>query len=136
MNQSSKEPIMKIRVACQESFRLEGATKDIVMIPFTGEAVGPLFRGHVIGTGVDTQKIGKDGKMVLSARYMMEGTDCEGKPCRVFVENQGSFGVGFVPTVVTDSAALAELETAALIATVEGAPGGVIVRIMRKEQHS
>ena len=82
------------------------------------------------GTGVDTQTI-ENGGITLSARYMMEGKDAEGNPCRIFVENQGNGESGFHPMIVTDSALLREWETAELSATVEGAPGGVTVRIYR-----
>ena len=123
------ELLMEIRVTCREAVSVDGASRKIVMIPFTGEASGPYFSGSVIGTGVDTQKIEKDGRFMLSARYMLEGTDCAGNACRVFVENQGSWTAGFTPTVVTDSPLLARWETAALRAAVDGIPEGVLVRI-------
>ena len=125
------EVLMTIRVKILEALSVEGETRNIVMIPFDGEASGPYFNGKVIGPGVDTQKIGKDGKVFLSARYMMEGTDAVGNACRVFVENQGSWEDGFTPAIVTDSPLLAEWETASLRATVEGIPEGVMIRICR-----
>ncbi len=127
------EPLLEIQVKLLDSLRLTGAARDIVMIPFTGTADGPWFRGAVIGPGVDTQKIGKDGNMILSARYMLEGTDKTGRSCRVFIENEGSFDTGFTPRIVTDSPLLSSWETSPLCATVEGAPGGVLVRIFRKD---
>ena len=126
------EMLLEIQVKILDAQRVNGAKRDIVMIPFTGTANGPWFTGRVIGPGVDTQKIGKDGKAVLSARYMLEGTDKNGQNCRIFIENQGSFGTGFTPMIVTDSALLADWETARLYATVEGAPGGVLVRVFRE----
>lgn len=120
---------MEIRVKCEESLRITGATKDIVMIPFTGEATGPFFTGHVKGTGVDTQKIEKNGTPFLSARYVLEGKDYAGNACSVFVENQGSWGGTFVPMIVTDSPVLSEWETADLYAEVNGLPGGVLVKV-------
>ena len=123
------EVLMTIRVKILEALSVEGKTRNIVMIPFDGEASGPYFNGKVIGPGVDTQKIGKDGKTLLSARYMMEGTDAAGNACRVFVENQGSWEDGFTPVIVTDSPLLAEWETASLRATVEGISEGVMIRI-------
>ena len=126
------ELLLEIQVQILESLRVNGGARDIVMIPFTGVARGPWFTGHVIGTGVDTQKISKDGKAVLSARYMLEGTDKSGQSCRIFIENQGSFDSGFKPLIVTDSAMLSDWETADLYATVEGAPGGVVVRVFRE----
>ncbi len=126
------ELLLEIQVKLTGSLRLNGATRDIVMIPFTGTAEGPWFTGRVVGPGVDTQKISKDGQAFLSARYMLEGTDQAGQSCRVFIENQGSFETGFTPLIVTDSPLLSSWETASLHATVEGAPGGVRVRIYRE----
>ena len=126
-----QEVLMEIRVKMLEAVSVEGRTRNIVMIPFTAEASGPYFNGKTAGPGVDTQKISKEGKAVLSARYMLEGTDAAGNACRVFVENQGDWENGFTPTVVTDSPVLAEWETAALRATVEGIPEGVLIRVCR-----
>ena len=127
------ELLMEIRVTCQEPVTVEGASRKIVMIPFTGEASGPYFNGSVIGTGVDTQKIEKDDSIMLSARYMLEGTDCAGNACRVFVENQGNWTSGFTPAIVTDSPLLARWETARLYATADGIPEGVLIRIFSGE---
>lgn len=123
------ELLMEIRVICREPVSVEGRTRKIVMIPFMGEASGPYFTGSVIGTGVDTQKIEKDDSIMLSARYMLEGTDSAGNACRVFVENQGYWTVGFTPSIVTDSPLLARWETAHLYATADGTPEGVLIRI-------
>ena len=126
------EKLMEIRVTCHEPVCVEGRQKKIVMIPFGGEASGAYFNGSVIGTGVDTQKIGPDGKPTLSARYMLEGTDAAGNACRVFVENEGNWDQGFTPKIVTDSPLLANWETADLYATAEGIPEGVMIRIYMK----
>ncbi|MBR0217892.1 MAG: DUF3237 family protein [Clostridia bacterium] len=124
--------LLEIQVRTLPSQRVNGKTRDILMIPFTGTASGPWFTGQVIGQGMDTQKISKAGKAALSARYMLEGTDKSGQSCRVFIENQGSFDTGFQPTVVTDSALLSDWETADLRATVDVVPGGVTVRVFRE----
>ena len=127
-----EELLMEIRIRCDEPVSVKGTEKQIVMIPFTGVASGPYFNGRVVGTGVDTQTIGKDGKAFLSARYMLEGDDAAGNPCRIFVENPGSWETGFTPKVVTDSPLLAGWETAALTAAVERIPEGVLIRVFRK----
>ncbi len=124
--------LTEIRVECGEAVSVRGQETAVVMIPFTGVADGPCFRGETIGTGVDTQRIGKDGHARLSARYMLEGTDAAGNACRIFVENQGSDRDGFIPRIVTDSPLLKEWETAELGASVTGRPGGVLVRIFRR----
>ena len=126
------ELLLEIKVAIEEPLKVAGSEKTIVMIPFTAEASGPSFTGRVIGPGVDTQTIGQDGKAFLSARYMLEGTDAVGNSCRIFIQNQGNFETGLVPTVVTDSPLLMDWETAPLYSTGEGIPGGVMIRIFRK----
>ena len=133
--EADSKMLMEIHVTILEAVDVEGALQKVVMIPFTAEAKGPYFTGKVIGPGVDTQRIGPDGKAHLSARYMLEGKDAAGNVCRVFVENQGTWETGFVPTVVTDSPLLAGWETAALQATVEGAPGGVLIRISHADEN-
>lgn len=130
----SGELLLEIQVRLLEAMRVKGAEREIVMIPFTGTAKGPLFTGEIIGPGVDTQNVGPDGKAFLSARYMLEGRDQSGRSCRVFIENQGAFEKGFTPRIVTDSPLLAPWERAKLCATVEGAPGGVLVRIFREKE--
>ena len=125
--------LLEIRVACGEALSVKGQTMSIVMIPFTGVSEGPYFFGKTLGTGVDTQKIGKDGSFLLSARYMLEGEDCEGNACRIFIENQGNEQEGFVPRIVTDSPLLAPWEEWALSASVEEASGGVTVTIYEEE---
>ena len=125
--------LLEIRVACGEALSVKGQTMSVVMIPFTGVSEGPYFFGKTLGTGVDTQKIGKDGSFLLSARYMLEGEDCEWNACRIFIENQGNEQEGFVPRVVTDSPVLKHWEDARLYSTIEGISGGVMVRVYQKD---
>ncbi len=106
------------------------------MIHFTGEADCKNFKGKILDGGVDTQKI-DDGKTFLSARYILEGTDFEGNPCKIFIENNGEVKTGeqliTIPSVTTDSKALEYLETSALKGTIESWEKGVIVHIFRTE---
>ena len=127
------EQLLEIHVICYEAVSVKGGKKDIVMVPFGGEAGGSLFHGRVIGTGVDTQTV-VNGKATLSARYMLEGTDAEGNPCRIYIENQGNMETGLRPMIVTDSPLLREWEESELFSTVESAPGGVTLKIFRKRQ--
>ena len=122
--------LLQINVTCLPVQEVKGHTLDIVMVPFTGEAHGSGFNGHVIGTGVDTQKYDKNGRGVLSARYMLEGHDAAGQKCRIFIENEGTGE--WHPRIVTDSELLADWETAVLSATVDPAEGGVTVRIYKE----
>ena len=61
----------------------------INFINFDGTCNTPFFNGSIIDGGVDTQKYeeGKDG--TLSARYILKGTDKNGKETLIFIENNG-----------------------------------------------
>lgn len=124
----SKRLILTVNVTTYPAQGVEGSLTRAVMILFSAEAVGEYFTGRTIFNGTDTQ-ISKDGKFSLSARYLLEGTDCAGARCRLFIENVGTSLDNCTPTVVTDSRELAFLETARLSSTVECVENGVIVRI-------
>ena len=128
-----KELLLVINVTCREAQQVKGKNTRVVMIPFEAEAIGPAFRGRSVGTGVDTQTITSDGAFTLSARYMLEGTDAHGNPCRLFIENNGSWEKGFRPLLVSDSPELCRLEDEALSAEVEGREGGVKITIYKGE---
>ncbi len=124
---------LDIDVVCEDALTVSGNELDAVMIPFSGTVSGPCFSGRILPSGVDTQRIRKDGTTFLSARYMLEGTDSEGRACRIFVENEGSWLTGFVPRVITDSKALSFLETTPLCAAIDGTEKGVRVRVYSQE---
>ncbi len=50
--------LMEIRVECGEAVPVKGQETTVVMIPFTGTADGPYFRGGTVGTGVGSEKTG------------------------------------------------------------------------------
>ena len=127
-----KELPLSVDVKCLDAPSVQGRKMKVVMIPFTGKGYGEYFNGEIIGTGCDTQKITNDGRAVLSARYMLEGTDRAGQKCRIFIENTVHDENGWHPVIVTDSGCLAEWETLDLTATVDPAPEGVLVRIYRE----
>lgn len=127
------QTLLEIDVVCEEALTVTGFAMKVVMIPFSGSAKGSGFTGMIAGPGVDTQKIGEAGSMQFSARYMLLGTDADGKECRIFVENQGNWETGLTPMLVTDSAALAWMEKTPLCATIDGTPRGVLVRIFRQQ---
>ncbi|MBR6953812.1 MAG: DUF3237 family protein [Clostridia bacterium] len=129
-----EELILTIHVLCTGAEAVKGRREDVVMVPFTGRAQGPDFTGETVGPGVDTQRIAKDGTVRLSARYMLAGRDSAGNSCRLFVENQSGEDGVLRPRIVTDSPVLAAWEDARLRSAVEGAPGGVTVRIWRETE--
>ena len=79
--------ILRIKVYLIDSITVEGHADKAVMLPFTGDCDCPLFKGKILPGGVDTQRISTDGRTSLSARYALEGTDDQGKPCKLFIEN-------------------------------------------------
>ena len=123
------EEILEITVHCAEGHCVQGKHMRVTMIPFTGEASGPYFHGNVIGTGTDTQKTCTDNTFLLSARYMLEGRDHTGRDCRIFIENNGTSPDRCIPTVVTDSDALAHWEDTKLSSRVENWGDSVKVHI-------
>lgn len=125
------ELLMKIQIRIKGSQYMEGHTKNVCMIEFDGTASGPYFNGEIIGAGVDTQKIEKDGPAFLSARYMLEGTDADNNPCRLFIENNGSDFDNCTPTIYASSPLLADWETASLKAKVIPCKGGVMIEIYK-----
>lgn len=113
--------ILQIIVCLEEIIEVKGTSGSARMIAFTGEADGPYFKGKILPHGIDTQKATKGNPMQLSARYMLEGTDYTGKICKIFIENNGiENGVETRPKIYTDSIALAWLEEAVLVGSIEG----------------
>lgn len=122
--------LLTIDVKCLDGVTVEGHSQTVVLVPFTGKAKGDFFNGEIISSAVDTQRYKKDGTNSLSARYMIEGVDFEGKKCKIFVENNVS-GESWKPSIVTDSEVLKDWESSNLRSTVEGVDGGVIVKIFK-----
>lgn len=128
-----KELMLSIDIQCHESIGVKGQDTEIVMIPFSGRAFGEYFNGEIIGTGVDTQKFDiESGEGILSARYMLQGTDKDGNACRIFIENSQHDEQGWHPMIVTDSKCLSEWEHLQMTATVDSTESGVLVQIYRK----
>ena len=115
--------ILRIKVYLTDHIAVEGHADTAVMLPFTGECDSPIFQGKILPGGVDTQRVDKEGKCKLSARYTLEGVDCDGVPCKLFIQNEGvSLPGGEMhtrPIFRTDSKALAWLETADLTGRIE-----------------
>lgn len=108
--------ILEVFVEIEEEkiVELTGPGCEVKMLPFTGTVRGEIFHGIVAPGGVDTQVTNAVGVRHMSARYMLEGKDREGKECRIYVDNEGWFTNGehprpfpTVPTFLTDSEALA-----------------------------
>lgn len=125
-----RELLLTIDVECYEALNVKGQEKEVVLVQFGGTASGDYFSGSVIGTGTDTQKYDlKSGSKCLSARYILEGRDRDGKQCRIFIENELNSENCWHPMLVTDSNCLSPWEKLALTATVDSTDKGVVVRI-------
>ena len=109
--------IMRAEVVCTERFGFESVDGQvgIKQIVFEGTVSGSAFNGKILPSGVDTQTIHGEDK-VLSARYLFDGVDCEGNPCQIYVENncanfideKGRYFMGH-PKMATNSKALSYL---------------------------
>lgn len=124
------ELILTVNVEIEDSVSVRGESCEVNMISFGGTAKSGYFNGKIIGTGVDTQKI-TGTEALLSARYMLEGSDYTGAPCRIFIENNGADLSHCTPHIVTDSKALSQWESAELSSTVEPCDSGVTVKIYK-----
>jgi len=81
--------IFNLEITVTEEINLGGENIDVRMILFEGECHCPdVFVGRILNGGADTQ-ITENGVTTLSARYMLEGVDCKGMACRIFIENNG-----------------------------------------------
>ena len=136
------EPVLHIDVVVDNENKRKFLKPDgsgISTIPFEATADGPYFTGTVLPGGVDTQRIFPDGRRELSARYILEGTDCAGNPCHIFVENNGvlhpredgSTYFAAVPTMVTDSPVLNFLEQDVFVCDVVVRPQGPDITVLR-----
>ncbi|MGN0998188.1 MAG: DUF3237 family protein [Faecousia sp.] len=85
-----------------------------LMIPFGGHVESELFTGKILPGAIDIQVENAANIRHMCARYMFEGVDYTGTPCRLFVDNNGYFEPNThnfnpfrtCPTFMTDSAAL------------------------------
>ncbi len=134
------EEVLTVHVQLNETIELDNNEGDsVVMITFNGNATGNYFNGKIQEGGVDTQIINKScDRHTLSARYIMEGTDYTGTPCKIFIENNGnaksdSKGVLFqtYPKIITNSEALAFLNDASFVAEAVEGETGLQIRIYR-----
>ncbi len=132
-----REAVLTVDVVLDEIIEVNGSYAKAAMILFHGESNCDAFKGRILPGAVDTQKEPLGEKRLLSARYVLEGTDSTGEKCRIFIENNGVIEdptgeIRTTPLVYTDSKSLKWLETAELYGTVQGKPGGVFISIYKK----
>ena len=124
--------VLRVYVNVTGFYEVVSEEATVRMLLFDGTCDGDYFKGRILPGGVDTQKIGSDGLGTLSARYMIEGTDCKNQPCHLFIENNAELGgeQNFTtPKIVTDSKALKWLEQAMLRGRIETIDGQLTIII-------
>ena len=126
------EKLFEIYVNITDSLAVKGKSCEVNMVSFNGKACGKYFNGQVLGSGTDTQFAYKNGRVLLSARYLLQGTDISGQSCRIFIENNGSFEDGFTPRLITDSKALSEFEDTTLYSKITSTENELTVAVFKK----
>lgn len=125
--------ILKVHVNVTDMIEVTGAQSTVRQLFFDGYADGDFFQGTIMKGGIDTQISDKNGTTVLSARYFIEGKDCDNQSCKLFIENyaEAKDGEKMVtkPKIYTDSKALAYWESAALQGELETQNGEVLITI-------
>ncbi|MBQ6695237.1 MAG: DUF3237 family protein [Lachnospiraceae bacterium] len=105
--------IFRILVNVTETHQVCSQGGCVNMLLFDGTCEGEYFQGRILSGGVDTQMVNPEGRGTLSARYMLEGIDKEGNPCKVFIQNDAEIGTEDStthPQIFTDSECLKWLE--------------------------
>lgn len=134
------EEVLTVHVQIEKSTELRNNDGDsVVMISFTGTVTGKYFEGTILDGGVDTQIIGRFGdRHSLSARYMLEGKDYTGQPCKIYIENNGDIHKELKtclfrtsPKMITDSKVLSFLNGCVLVGEGHSTESGVDIKIFR-----
>lgn len=110
------------------SDEVQGHRGTITAIHFDAKGECENFNGKTVANGkndCDTRFKIPGRVESLSARYILDGTDKNGNPCRMYVENNGvdNNGMTTEPTIITDSPDYAWVETAPLHGTVSWEKG-------------
>lgn len=132
------EEILTIYIDMLDIFEVKGENAEAVMINFTGNCKSKYFNGNILPGGVDTQKEYYPQNRTLSARYMLEGFDDEGKPCRIFIENEATCNSRgkvdhTVPKIITDSKSLFWMQESYLKGIIEPKGEGCIIHIFKED---
>lgn len=124
---------------------VKGNTCDVDMQFFKAEAASDYFNGSTVAESTTTIKDYhegyKDGTAYTSARYVLKGTDNEGKETKIFIEDNGIKNedgtITSTPIIFTDSKSLTWLETADLQSrVVDSEDGHKTVHIMWNESNT
>lgn len=129
--------LMRIYINLTDTLTVKSENTTINMILFDGYCDSDIFQGTILPGGVDTQKIESDGSGLLSARYILQGTDLEGNPCHLFIENTARIQDGIIdtthPAIYTDSPSLKWLEKEPLYGRILTEGEQLIIAIYKSE---
>ena len=103
-NQVSRKKVFQVHVILDQTLSVQGGKGSATMILFHGDLDTTFFKGEIQPGAVDTQKSGS-----ISARYIIQGTDADGTPTKIFIDNSQVNGV-LKPYVLTDNPKLRWLE--------------------------
>ncbi len=128
------EKVLEFKIELDEIYEVNGSLGNVAMILFRGICESDIFQGKVLPGAVDTQVQRNGADKIISAKYILEGTDQLGCKCRIFVDNCGTVRNGTSllktkPMIMTDSVALKWLETANLSGSVEQEQDYIIIKI-------
>ena len=101
--------VLRVYVNLTGWLEVTSGDRVVKMLPFDGTCDGPYFKGTILQGGVDTQKTDLEGNGTLSARYMIDGVDCEGNKCRMFIENNAKTKAALESIGLTTDAAFKSL---------------------------
>ena len=128
--------LLEIAIKIESVTEIHSGGKSICLVCFGGNASSRFFKGTVMPGAADMQIHNKNKPTALSARYILDGVDCENNKCKIFIENNGMENGGEIitkPFIVTDSPALKWLEDADLYGRVISENDNLIIRICREE---
>lgn len=122
-----------ITVNIGECFSVRADGREVNVVSFGGHCSGGAFEGDVLAPAADVQTYDPNGGR-LSARYMLEGIDCAGQHCRIFIENNAETGEAFTrPRVLTDSQRLSWLNSEPLAGRIISTDSSLTIEIGRKK---
>ncbi|MBQ4156992.1 MAG: DUF3237 family protein [Clostridia bacterium] len=130
--------IFTVHVHIRDTHTLKSELGQINMIVFDGYADAPFFKGEILSGACDTQKYLSGQPGTLSARYMLKGTDDEGKETTLFIENNARLNSDgrwqTVPWIMTDNPRLQWLSQLQMKGEIEGTDGGVLIHFYTEEK--